>query len=51
MSLQLQQFQKEANLTDSAMMDHAIARTQANIVWVKENKQTVLEWFKNEVAS
>ncbi|XP_055796206.1 aminopeptidase N-like [Salvelinus fontinalis] len=29
-------------------LEHATERTEANIKWVKENKQTVLEWFKNE---
>uniref|UniRef100_A0A4W5PFV1 Aminopeptidase n=1 Tax=Hucho hucho TaxID=62062 RepID=A0A4W5PFV1_9TELE len=28
--------------------EQATERTEANIKWVKENKQTVLEWFKNE---
>ncbi|KAM4619186.1 alanyl (membrane) aminopeptidase-like b [Polymixia lowei] len=31
-------------------LDQAIERTQANVKWVKENKQTVLEWFKREAA-
>uniref|UniRef100_A0A674CMF8 Aminopeptidase n=1 Tax=Salmo trutta TaxID=8032 RepID=A0A674CMF8_SALTR len=29
-------------------LEQATERTEANIKWVKENKQTVLEWFKNE---
>lgn len=29
-------------------LEQATERTEANIKWVKENKKTVLEWFKNE---
>ncbi|XP_071403181.1 alanyl (membrane) aminopeptidase-like b [Centroberyx affinis] len=34
----------------SQAVEQAIERTQANIQWVKENKQTVLEWFQRETA-
>ncbi|MCI4379249.1 hypothetical protein PGIGA_G00225670 [Pangasianodon gigas] len=29
-------------------LDQAIERTEANIKWVKENKQTVLNWFREQ---
>ncbi|KAG7473239.1 hypothetical protein MATL_G00093590 [Megalops atlanticus] len=51
----LKQFQAEhAEDTLSSgtrALQQAIERTQANIKWVKENKQTVLEWFRRESAA
>lgn len=29
-------------------LEQALERTRANINWVKENQQTVLEWFGNQ---
>ncbi|KAJ8344157.1 hypothetical protein SKAU_G00314860 [Synaphobranchus kaupii] len=48
----LRQFQEEhAEDTFSSgtrALQQAIERTQANIKWVKENKQTVLDWFRGQ---
>jgi aminopeptidase N len=50
--VQLRQFQSDYNEEElgsaSRALEQAIERTQANIKWVKENKQTVLEWFRKE---
>ncbi|XP_027882505.1 aminopeptidase N [Xiphophorus couchianus] len=50
---QLNQF-KEENAevgfgSATLAVDQSIERTQANIKWIKENKDSVLEWFKNPV--
>uniref|UniRef100_A0A8C8ERN0 Aminopeptidase n=1 Tax=Oncorhynchus tshawytscha TaxID=74940 RepID=A0A8C8ERN0_ONCTS len=49
---ELRQFQSDYNEEElgsaSRALEQAIERTQANIKWVKENKQTVLEWFRKE---
>uniref|UniRef100_A0A4W5R4C2 Aminopeptidase n=1 Tax=Hucho hucho TaxID=62062 RepID=A0A4W5R4C2_9TELE len=49
---ELRQFQSDYNEEElgsaSRALEQAIERTQANIKWVKENKQTVLEWFRRE---
>uniref|UniRef100_A0A674EVH4 Aminopeptidase n=1 Tax=Salmo trutta TaxID=8032 RepID=A0A674EVH4_SALTR len=49
---ELRQFQSNYNEEElgsaSRALEQAIERTQANIKWVKENKQTVLEWFRKE---
>ncbi|KAI5620955.1 aminopeptidase N, partial [Silurus asotus] len=46
---QLKQFQKELDEDGlgptTRALDQAIERTEANIKWVKETKQTVLNWF------
>ncbi|KAL0968264.1 hypothetical protein UPYG_G00264470 [Umbra pygmaea] len=51
---ELRQFQSnydEQELGSASMaLEQAIERTQANIKWVKENKQTVLEWFRRETS-
>ncbi|XP_007567583.1 aminopeptidase N-like [Poecilia formosa] len=50
---QLKQF-KEDNAdvgfgSGTLAVDQSIERTQANMKWVAENKESVLEWFKNPV--
>uniref|UniRef100_A0AAY4B2B0 Aminopeptidase n=1 Tax=Denticeps clupeoides TaxID=299321 RepID=A0AAY4B2B0_9TELE len=49
---QLKQFQAEHGEDSlgsaSRALEQAIERTEANIKWVKENKRTVLEWFRRE---
>ncbi|XP_041693355.1 aminopeptidase N [Coregonus clupeaformis] len=49
---ELKQFQSDYDETElgsaSRALEQAIERTQANIKWVKENQQTVLEWFRRE---
>ncbi|XP_064169919.1 alanyl (membrane) aminopeptidase-like b [Anguilla rostrata] len=51
---QLRQFQKEhpedTLSSGTRALQQAIERTQANIKWVKENKQTVLDWFRGQAA-
>ncbi|XP_048828516.1 alanyl (membrane) aminopeptidase-like b [Brienomyrus brachyistius] len=51
---QLKQFQKdhgpESFGSATQALEQAIERTGANMKWVKENKQTVLEWFQGESA-
>ncbi|KAJ8003221.1 hypothetical protein DPEC_G00167150 [Dallia pectoralis] len=50
---ELKQFQNNYNDelgSASRAVEQAIERTQANIKWVKENKQTVLEWFRRETS-
>uniref|UniRef100_A0A672HE93 Aminopeptidase n=1 Tax=Salarias fasciatus TaxID=181472 RepID=A0A672HE93_SALFA len=32
-------------------LEQSIERTKGNIEWLKENKQTVLEWFQKEVSA
>lgn len=32
-------------------LEQALEKTRANINWVKENQQTVLDWFKNQTNS
>uniref|UniRef100_A0A4W5PC50 Aminopeptidase n=1 Tax=Hucho hucho TaxID=62062 RepID=A0A4W5PC50_9TELE len=41
-------FELEEVSVSLLVTEQATERTEANIKWVKENKQTVLEWFKNE---
>ncbi|XP_059917020.1 alanyl (membrane) aminopeptidase-like b [Gadus macrocephalus] len=48
---ELRQFQVLQNATSNMLMNQAIEQTQANNQWVKENKQTVLEWFLAETGS
>ncbi|XP_076848307.1 alanyl (membrane) aminopeptidase-like b [Brachyhypopomus gauderio] len=36
---------EDGSCADKRTLDLVIERTQANIKWVKENKQTVLNWF------
>ncbi|KAK2848107.1 hypothetical protein Q7C36_009789 [Tachysurus vachellii] len=49
---QLKQFKSEHDEDSlgptSQALDQAIERTEANIKWVKENKQTVLNWFREQ---
>ncbi|KAJ3596373.1 hypothetical protein NHX12_002781 [Muraenolepis orangiensis] len=45
---ELKQFQVAHNASENMVMNQAIERTRANIEWVKENKQPVLEWFWTE---
>ncbi|XP_047678558.1 alanyl (membrane) aminopeptidase-like b [Tachysurus fulvidraco] len=49
---QLKQFKSEHDGDSlgptSQALDQAIERTEANIKWVKENKQTVLNWFREQ---
>ncbi|XP_026782961.3 alanyl (membrane) aminopeptidase-like b [Pangasianodon hypophthalmus] len=49
---QLKQFRSEFDEDGlgptTRALDQAIARTEANIKWVKENKQTVLNWFREQ---
>lgn len=51
-SVQLNQFQRDYDEDGlgpaSRAIEQAIERTEANIQWVKENKQTVLKWFLQE---
>uniref|UniRef100_A0A6Q2Y6I6 Aminopeptidase n=1 Tax=Esox lucius TaxID=8010 RepID=A0A6Q2Y6I6_ESOLU len=50
---ELREFQSNYNEelgSASRALEQAIERTQANIKWVKENKQTVLEWFRRETS-
>ncbi|XP_023671110.1 alanyl (membrane) aminopeptidase-like b [Paramormyrops kingsleyae] len=51
---QLKQFQKDHGPDSfgsaTQALEQAIERTGANIKWVKENKQTVLDWFQREPA-
>ncbi|CAL8262569.1 unnamed protein product [Merluccius merluccius] len=42
---ELKQFQMAENAMESRLMNQAIEQTEANIQWVKEHKQTVLNWF------
>lgn len=37
------------NAKEDRLMNQAIEATQANILWVKENKPTVLQWFLREL--
>ncbi|XP_076133421.1 aminopeptidase N-like [Alosa pseudoharengus] len=52
---QLKQFQRD--LTEDSLgsaygaLEQAIERTQANIKWVEEHKDTVLHWFRSETKS
>ncbi|XP_076128685.1 alanyl (membrane) aminopeptidase-like b [Alosa pseudoharengus] len=51
---QLKQFQYDSDLTGDSIgsasraLERAIERTQINIQWVKDNKDTVLDWFRSE---
>uniref|UniRef100_A0AAR2LK22 Aminopeptidase n=1 Tax=Pygocentrus nattereri TaxID=42514 RepID=A0AAR2LK22_PYGNA len=49
---QLKQFQRDYDEDGmgpaTRALEQAIERTEANIQWVKENKQTVLNWFLQE---
>ncbi|TSS72689.1 Aminopeptidase N [Bagarius yarrelli] len=49
---QLKQFKNEHDGDSlgpvTQALDQAIERTEANIKWVKENKQTVLNWFREQ---
>ncbi|XP_072551486.1 alanyl (membrane) aminopeptidase-like b isoform X2 [Salminus brasiliensis] len=49
---QLKQFKRDHYQEDLGLatraLEQAIERTEANIQWVKENKQTVLNWFLQE---
>ncbi|KAJ8417415.1 hypothetical protein AAFF_G00286420 [Aldrovandia affinis] len=40
-----QEFAEDTTSPGTRALQQAIERTQANIKWVKENKQTVLDWF------
>ncbi|XP_026099240.1 aminopeptidase N-like [Carassius auratus] len=50
---ELKQFQREQEEADQALaaraLEQVIERTEANIKWVKENKQIVKEWFMGEL--
>lgn len=52
---ELNRFKMEHNEEElgsaSRAVDQAIELTQANIKWVKENKQAILKWFQRESAS
>lgn len=46
---QLQRFMEDAEMHGAyRAITQAIEQTQVNIQWVKENKQTILEWFERE---
>ncbi|XP_056137170.1 alanyl (membrane) aminopeptidase-like b [Lampris incognitus] len=47
---ELKEFQMEHDDEVHRALEQAIERTEANIEWVRENKQTVLEWFKRELS-
>uniref|UniRef100_A0A8C2KU46 Aminopeptidase n=1 Tax=Cyprinus carpio TaxID=7962 RepID=A0A8C2KU46_CYPCA len=50
---ELKQLQREQDEDDQALaaraLEQVIERTEANIKWVKENKQIVKEWFMGEL--
>ncbi len=47
---QLQREQEEKNQGHAARaLEQVIERTEANIKWVKENKQIVKDWFTGEL--
>uniref|UniRef100_A0A8C9W631 Aminopeptidase n=1 Tax=Scleropages formosus TaxID=113540 RepID=A0A8C9W631_SCLFO len=52
---QLRQFQKDHGEgsfgSATRALQQAMERTEANIKWVQENKQTVLEWFRRETTN
>uniref|UniRef100_A0A674H3P1 Aminopeptidase n=1 Tax=Taeniopygia guttata TaxID=59729 RepID=A0A674H3P1_TAEGU len=52
---QLEQFKKDNQDigfgSGTRALEQALERTRANIIWVKENQATVLEWFENEIKS
>lgn len=52
-SIQLKQLQREQDEDDQALaaraLEQVIERTEANIKWVKENKQIVKDWFTGEL--
>ncbi|RLV92605.1 hypothetical protein DV515_00013726 [Chloebia gouldiae] len=52
---QLEQFKKDNQDigfgSGTRALEQALERTRANIIWVKENQATVLDWFENEVKS
>ncbi|NWV33505.1 AMPN Aminopeptidase, partial [Grantiella picta] len=49
---QLEQFKKDNQDigfgSGTRALEQALERTRANIAWVKENRDTVLEWFRRE---
>lgn len=49
---QLEQFKKDNQDigfgSGTRALEQALERTRANINWVKENQQTVLDWFEAE---
>ncbi|NWI25638.1 AMPN Aminopeptidase, partial [Sula dactylatra] len=52
---QLEQFKAENQDigfgSGTRALEQALERTKANIEWVKENKQTVLDWFQQQTRS
>lgn len=52
-STQLKQLQREQDKDDQGLaaraLEQVIERTEANIQWVKENKDIVKEWFNGEL--
>lgn len=55
LSTQLKQLQRELEEKDhefaSRTLEQVIERTEANIKWVTENKQIVLDWFSGELKN
>ncbi|XP_062403914.1 alanyl (membrane) aminopeptidase-like b [Sardina pilchardus] len=51
---QLKQFRFESDLNEESIgsasraLEHAIERTQTNMMWVEENEAKVLAWFRSE---
>ncbi|XP_034389897.1 alanyl (membrane) aminopeptidase a [Cyclopterus lumpus] len=48
---ELERFAADNNLSPTKYLQQAVEQTQVNIVWVSENKDSVLKWFENETAS
>ncbi|KAK7152126.1 hypothetical protein R3I94_008458 [Phoxinus phoxinus] len=50
---ELKQFQREQDKEDQGFaaraLEQVIERTEANIIWVNENKQNVKDWFNGEL--
>lgn len=51
---QLQDFVEEHKAAGfgsaSLAVDQALERTEANIKWVQQNKQEVLDWFRGQMS-
>ncbi|KAG8538611.1 hypothetical protein GDO81_022341 [Engystomops pustulosus] len=50
--IQFKQFNTDNNVgfgTASRTLDQAIEKTQANIIWVHENKADVKQWFQDAI--